>query len=100
MQGVGEAGPEAILPLDTLWTEMSARLKSGMREILAESRADGDRQAGELVRAFTAAIVAAKNTDASPSLTVQQNIYANETSYVGQQREAAQQFRQIARALT
>ncbi len=99
LQGVGEAGPEAILPLDTLWAEMSARLKSGMREIFAETKADNARQEEQLVRAFTAAVTALKESPSSSSLTVQQNIYANETSFVGQQREAARQFKQIARAL-
>lgn len=35
LQGVGEAGAEAILPLDTLWTEMSARLRAGMVDVLS-----------------------------------------------------------------
>lgn len=34
---------------------------------------------------------------ATPTVEVVQNIYANETSYAKQQREAARQFRQIAR---
>ena len=34
---------------------------------------------------------------AAPTVEVVQNIYANETSYAKQQREAARQFRQIAR---
>ena len=34
---------------------------------------------------------------AAPTVEVIQNIYANETSYAKQQREAARQFRQIAR---
>jgi hypothetical protein len=79
---------------------MSARLKAGLREILAESRADGERQANQLVRAFTAAIAATKGDRQAEGVSVTQNIYVNETSYVGQQREAARQFRQIARALT
>lgn len=33
----------------------------------------------------------------TPSVEVVQNIYANETSYAEQQRQAARQFRQIAR---
>ena len=42
---------------------------------------------------------AGQRTDrrAAPTVEVVQNIYANETSYAKQQREAARQFRQIAR---
>ena len=35
LQGVGEAGAEAILPLGTLWAEMSARLKAGMIDVMS-----------------------------------------------------------------
>ncbi len=42
-------------------------------------------------------LVSAKNSAASVNVT--QNIYADETSYAGQQREAKRNFRQIAREL-
>lgn len=96
---MGEAGPEAILPLDTLWTEMSDRLKAGMREILTESQAEREQQAAQIMSAFVSALKAAGGSQQS-GVSVTQNIYAEETSYVGQQREAARQFKQIARALT
>jgi len=99
LQGVGEAGPEAILPLDTLWAEMSDRLKAGMREILTESQAEREQQAAQIMSAFVSALKAAGGSQQS-GVSVTQNIYAEETSYVGQQREAARQFKQIARALT
>lgn len=38
-----------------------------------------------------------KRGGGTPSVEVVQNIYANETSYAEQQRQAARQFRQIAR---
>ena len=38
-----------------------------------------------------------QDRSAAPAFSVTQNIYANETSYAQQQREAARQFRQIAR---
>lgn len=77
---------------------MSERLKSGMREILTESRAGSGQEAEQLIGAFTAALKAANGNQQS-GVVVNQNIYADETSYVGQQREAARQFRQIARTL-
>lgn len=42
LQGVGEAGAEAILPLDTLWTEMSHRLKAGMLEVMGGMQQQND----------------------------------------------------------
>ena len=99
LQGVGEAGPEAILPLDTLWDEMSARLKAGMREILTDMQRAERAKQSELARAFTLAMnTSSKPT--TPSVTVTQNIYADETSYIGHQREAARNFKQIARAFS
>lgn len=95
---MGEAGPEAILPLDTLWTEMSDRLKAGMREILAEAQTEREQRAAQLMGAVAAALKTT-GTEKNSGIVVTQNIYAEETSYVGQ-REAARQFKQIARALT
>lgn len=97
LQGVGEAGPEAILPLDTLWEEMSARLKAGMREILADMKREEAARESMLARTVAAALGVGRQS--SPSVNVTQNIYAEDTSYAGQQREAARNFRQIARAL-
>lgn len=37
LQGVGEAGPEAVLPLDTLWTQM----RSILTEILQQNSGEG-----------------------------------------------------------
>lgn len=42
LQGVGEAGPEAVLPLDTLWAEMSERIKQAMREMRSETNRQND----------------------------------------------------------
>ena len=100
LQGVGEAGPEAILPLNTLWEEMSQRLKQGMREIMHEASRSQYAREEMLMKVMSVAI--RENSAASkmaPSVQVTQNIYAKETSYVAQQREAARNFRQIARAL-
>ncbi len=99
LQGVGEAGPEAILPLNTLWQEMSVRLKQGMREVLREAdQAKGAREES-LLAALVAAFGNREPVSGAPNVQVTQHIYANETSYAAQQREAARQFRQIARAI-
>ena len=100
LQGVGEAGPEAILPLNTLWEEMSQRLKQGMREIMIEAERTQNTREEMLMNLISAAIRenGAANRAAHP-VQVTQNIYAKETSYVAQQREAARNFRQIARAM-
>ncbi len=100
LQGVGEKGPEAILPLDTLWDEMSARLKAGMREILMDMKGAKEARQNQFIQAITAALTSPKNSEsAGTSVQVTQHIYAKETSYVGQQREAARNFRQIARTM-
>lgn len=100
LQGVGEAGPEAILPLNTLWEEMSLRLKQGMREILRDMTHSQSIREEALLRSVAAVFHEDRDsTNKTPSVQVTQNIYAKETSYVAQQREAARNFRQIARAL-
>lgn len=100
LQGVGEAGPEAILPLNTLWEEMSTRIKEAMAAMLLDMQRADDRRAEEMTRMMAAAIRSGDGMDRKvPSVSVTQNIYANETSYVAQQREAARNFRQIARAM-
>ena len=100
LQGVGEAGPEAILPLNTLWEEMSLRLKQGMREIMREMTLTQSAKEEALLRSV--AVVLREDRDSANRASyvqVTQNIYAKETSYVAQQREAARNFRQIARAM-
>jgi hypothetical protein len=100
LQGVGEAGPEAILPLNTLWEEMSLRLKQGMREILRDMTLTQSVKEEALLRSVAAMFREDKgSTSKTPTVQVTQNIYAKETSYVAQQREAARNFRQIARAM-
>ena len=100
LQGVGEAGPEAILPLDTLWQEMSARLKAGMREILLDMNRDKAAQENAMVQGLLSALRLERGEGRqSTSVQVTQHIYANETSYAGQQREAARNFRLIAREM-
>ena len=99
LQGVGEAGPEAILPLSTLWEEMSARLRSGMLEIMQDVQREQASRDEALLSAIVQAIKGDDGNSRKSSVHVTQNIYANETSYAGQQREAARNFRQIARAM-
>lgn len=100
LQGVGEAGPEAILPLNTLWAEMSVRLKEAMAGMFRDMRRADERKAEDMARMMAAAMRAGDGIERkAPSVSVTQNIYANETSYVAQQREAARNFRQIARAM-
>lgn len=100
LQGVGEAGPEAILPLNTLWEEMSARLKAGMREILLDMNRERDAKDTALVQGLLSALRLERGeSNKGASVQVTQHIYANETSYAGQQREAARNFRLIAREM-
>lgn len=100
LQGVGEAGPEAILPLNTLWEEMSQRLKQGMREILQDAAFSQSAREDAVMKTILSALREERsNSDKPTSVQVTQNIYAKQTSYVAQQREAARNFRQIARAL-
>ena len=99
LQGVGEAGAEAILPLDTLWQEMSERLKAGMREVMLDMNRQKDTN-GQDATVLTALLAYLRqNGQKNPDITVTQNIYAEETSYVGQQMEAVRQLRQLARGL-
>lgn len=82
--GVGEKRPEFVGALDDLRSivreesggGMSAQMMSQMIGLLQELVSQGGRQ-----------------------VIVNQTINAGETSYAGQQREAAYQFKQIARAL-
>lgn len=97
LQGVGEKGAEAILPLDTLWKELDARLDRSMRKFAAEISTDVMRGAAHMQQ-DTLRMVAGTSNRGNVSIT--QNIYANETSYAEQQRLAARNFRQIAREMT
>ena len=78
---------------------MSERLKAGMREVMQ----DMNRQkatTGSDATVLTALLAYLKQTSKKNSdITVTQNIYAEETSYVGQQMEAVRQLRQLARGL-
>ena len=82
--GVGEKRPEFVGALDDLraivreesGAGVSAQLMAQMVSLMQELVQQGGKQ-----------------------VTVNQNIYAADTSYSGQQKEAAYQFRQIARAL-
>ena len=79
---------------------MSLRLKQGMREIIVE--AERTQNAREEVQMNVIAAAIRDNGAASKAaypVQVTQNIYAKETSYVAQQREAVRNFRQIARAM-
>lgn len=100
LQGVGEAGPEAILPLNTLWEELSARTKDAMREILMEAHHAQAAREDALLSTLIGILKSQPPEKRSPPhVQVTQNIYAQETSYAGQQREAARNFRQIARTM-
>ncbi len=100
LQGVGEAGPEAVLPLNTLWDEMSQRLKQGMREIQRDAAFSQSAREDAMMKTILSALREERSNSGKPtSVQVTQNIYAKQTSYVAQQREAARNFRQIARAL-
>jgi phage-related protein len=85
-----------------------SRVFAGIGEFMARGLGVGFaremRDVEKTIRRETAAIVPdAPSRDSgnrkagAPPVTVQQYIYANETSYAKQQREAAKQFRQIAR---
>jgi hypothetical protein len=79
---------------------MSLRLKQGMREILRDMTHTQSVKEEALLRSVADMLREDRgSTGKSPSIQVTQNIYAKETSYVAQQREAARNFRQIARAL-
>lgn len=83
LQGVGEAGPEAILPLDTLWAEMSARLKAAMMDVMASSDLQSQQQNSAL-EAMLRGIVNGISQNKAVPVNVTQNIYAENTSYVSQ----------------
>lgn len=80
--GVGEKRPEFVGALDDL------------RAIVREE-SGGGAMMQELVRLMTIMV-----EQGGRPITVNQEIYADSTSYAEQQRQAAREFRNIARALT
>ena len=80
--GVGEKRPEFVGALDDL------------REIVREESGGGPLMQ-EMVRLMTILV-----EQGGRPITVNQEIHANNTSYAEQQKQAARQFKNIARALT
>ena len=86
-----------------------SKVFAGIGEYMAQGMGEGFaremRDVEKTIRRETASAVPdmrrtdTRHTDrqSAPNVNVTQNIYANETSYAKQQREAARQFRQIAR---
>lgn len=72
LQGVGEAGAEAILPLDTLWTEMSARLKAGMIDVMSGFM--GERSTENMESLLRDLIDAVKGSNAEPETVPAVNV--------------------------
>ena len=54
MKGVGEAGPEAVMPLSTLWNELDTRLLSALQKALADNDYGIQRLIGVIKDAITA----------------------------------------------
>ena len=86
-------------------SKVFARIGSYMAQGLGEGFAREMRDVESLIRRETSNAVPEfrsgegrdRRGGGTPSVEVVQNIYANETSYAEQQRQAARQFRQIAR---
>ena len=86
-------------------SKVFARIGSYMAQGLGEGFAREMRDVESTIRRETSNAVPEfrsgegrdKRGGGTPSVEVVQNIYANETSYAEQQRQAARQFRQIAR---
>ena len=86
-------------------SKVFARIGSYMAQGLGEGFAREMRDVESTIRRETSNAVPEfrsgegrdKRGGSTPSVEVVQNIYANETSYAEQQRQAARQFRQIAR---
>ena len=83
--GVGEKRPEFVGALDDL------------RQIVREESGAG--ASAQLLSQMVSLMTQLVDQGAKP-ITVNQSIYANETSYAEQQKAAAYEFKQIARALT
>ena len=77
---VGEAGAEAILPLDTLWTEMSARLKAGMIDVMSGFMGDRSTENMESLLRDLIDAVRANNgeTETVPAVNVENMVMAND----------------------
>ena len=80
LQGVGEAGAEAILPLDTLWTEMSARLKAGMIDVMSGFMGERSTENMESLLRDLIDAVRANNgeTETVPAVNVENMVMAND----------------------
>lgn len=80
LQGVGEAGAEAILPLDTLWTEMSARLKAGMIDVMSGFIGERTTENTESLLQDLIDAVRANNGEAEtvPAVNVENMVMAND----------------------
>ena len=83
LQGVGEAGAEAILPLDTLWTEMSARLRAGMVDVLSGFMGERSTENTESLLRDLIDAVRANNgeTETVPAVNVENMVMAKFTLY-------------------
>ena len=80
LQGVGEAGAEAILPLDTLWAEMSARLKAGMIDVMSGFMNDRSTENIESLLGDLIAAVKANSAEPEtvPAVNVENMVMAND----------------------
>lgn len=80
LQGVGEVGAEAILPLDTLWTEMSARLRAGMVDVLSGFMSERSTENMEsLLRDLIDAVKAnSAEPETVPAVNVENMVMAND----------------------
>lgn len=80
LQGVGEAGAEAILPLDTLWTEMSARLKAGMIDVMSGFMGEHSTENMESLLRDLIDAVQGNNTEPEtvPAVNVENMVMAND----------------------
>ena len=80
LQGVGEAGAEALLPLDTLWTEMSARLKAGMIDVMSGFMGERSTETMESLLRDLIDAVRANNgeTETVPAVNVENMVMAND----------------------
>lgn len=84
LQGVGEVGAEAILPLDTLWTEMSARLRAGMVDVLSGFMSERSTENMEsLLRELIDAVKAnSAEPETVPAVNVENMVMANDTTTI------------------
>ena len=80
LQGVGEAGAEAILPLDTLWAEMSVRLKAGMIDVMSGFMNERSTENMESLLRDLISAVRANNAESEtiPAVNVENMVMAND----------------------